>query len=326
MRMRKKLTNGKMAWILAVVLVLFMATGVAEEERTDAGGQWLYVLEEAGATIAGYVGEPTGDLVVPNEVDGYPVTGFGRFVANDHYEGEGIITSVTIPDTVLQIFPYPFTNFPKLECVEVSPGNPAYESVDGVLFDKRQGMLVVYPMRQAGETYAMPEGTRSIGRHAFALRGELAGITLPNSITNIGDYAFCGCYRLTSIIIPGSVTGIGDSAFSTCGSLTDAILMDGVTEIGASAFSTCRRLTHVTIPSSVTSIGYWAFEGCNSLTSLTIPANVTSIGEDAFANCGDLTLVVPEGSYAEQYAKENGIPYALSDIHIAEDSDTDQPR
>jgi len=49
--MRRKLLNGKMMGMLAVILALFMAVGVAEEERTDASGQWKYVLEDGGATI-----------------------------------------------------------------------------------------------------------------------------------------------------------------------------------------------------------------------------------------------------------------------------------
>ena len=53
--MRSKLLNGKMIGILAVLLVLFMAAGVAEEERTDAGGQWKYALEDGEAERTGYL-------------------------------------------------------------------------------------------------------------------------------------------------------------------------------------------------------------------------------------------------------------------------------
>jgi hypothetical protein len=187
--MRRKLIIVTAMGVLAVSLLLFMAVGVAEEEITDAGGQWKYVLGDGGATIVGWVGECDGDLLIPGELDGHPVTGIGRFTANDHYEGKGI-TGVTIPDTVVQIFPYPFNDFHDLARIEVLPGNPAYESVDGVLFDKRQGMLVVYPMRWAGETYAIPEDTISVGRHAFALRGELTGITFPNSFILTGFWIF----------------------------------------------------------------------------------------------------------------------------------------
>ena len=50
---RKLLLSGTIVGVLAVLLVLFMTVGVAEEERTDAGGQWKYVLEDGGATITG---------------------------------------------------------------------------------------------------------------------------------------------------------------------------------------------------------------------------------------------------------------------------------
>ena len=310
--MNRKLLKPATMGIAAVLLVLFMAVGVAEEERTDASGQWKYVLEDGGATVIGNVGEPKGDLIIPGALDGVPVTGIGSGYANDQYAGIIVITCVTIPDTVVKIFPFPFAKFEKLASIEVLPGNLAYESVDGVLFDKREGTLVTYPKQRAGETYAVPEGTRSIGEFAFIQSGELTGITFPSSLTSIGTFAFSSCVGLTSIVIPGSVAIIGKDAFDSCRSLTDAILMEGVTEIGASAFLACRSLARVDIPTSVTSIGYWAFCGCDSLTGLTIPASVTSIGEAAFADCGDLTLTVVEGSYAEQYARENDIPYVYA--------------
>ena len=51
--MRRKLLNVKMVAALVFLLALFMAVGLAEEERTDASGPWKYVLEDGGATITG---------------------------------------------------------------------------------------------------------------------------------------------------------------------------------------------------------------------------------------------------------------------------------
>ena len=62
--MHKKLLIGKMLGVLAVLLALSMAVGVAEEERTDASGQWKYVLEDGGAIITGHMEEPPEDLVL----------------------------------------------------------------------------------------------------------------------------------------------------------------------------------------------------------------------------------------------------------------------
>ena len=75
--MRRKFLIGKMIGMLAILLALFMAAGAAEEERADASGQWKYVLEGGGATITRYLGECNGDLLIPFELDGYPVTVIG---------------------------------------------------------------------------------------------------------------------------------------------------------------------------------------------------------------------------------------------------------
>ncbi|MED9970662.1 MAG: dockerin type I repeat-containing protein [Ruminococcus sp.] len=46
---------------------------------------------------------------------------------------------------------------------------------------------------------------------------------------------------------------------------------------------------------------------------LVIPESVTSIANNAFDNCPDLTLGVWYGSYAYNFAKDNGISYVLLD-------------
>ena len=89
----------------------------------------------------------------------------------------------------------------------------------------------------------------------------------------------------------------------------DVVIPEGVTSIGGGAFWCCSSLTGVTIPEGVTSIGNLACFGCSSLTSVTIPDSVTSIGKDAFYGCYALTIHAPAGSYAEQYAKKNNIPF-----------------
>lgn len=93
------------------------------------------------------------------------------------------------------------------------------------------------------------------------------------------------------------------------GSGGDVTIPDCVTSIGDGAFRGCKNLTSITIPDGVTSIGYSAFDGCENLTSITIPDSVTSIGNWAFDGCENLTIHAPAGSYAEQYAKENNIPF-----------------
>ena len=87
----------------------------------------------------------------------------------------------------------------------------------------------------------------------------------------------------------------------------------GVTCIGSEAFCGCSSLTGVMIPEGVTSIGRYAFNKCSSLTNVTIPSSVTEIGYMAFANCGNFTIHAPAGSFAEQCAKENNIPFVVEE-------------
>jgi hypothetical protein len=83
-----------------------------------------------------------------------------------------------------------------------------------------------------------------------------------------------------------------------------------VTSIGGWAFANSRGV-RVTIPETVVRIGEQAFSDSNALTGVIIPGTVTSIGENAFHECDLVVLSVQAGSYAEQYAKDNGIAYTI---------------
>lgn len=74
-----------------------------------------------------------------------------------------------------------------------------------------------------------------------------------------------------------------------------------------------KKITAVYVPYSVTEIGDYAFEGCKKLKSIALPDSVTKIGDWAFNECENLTIHAYEGSYAEQYAKENYIPFVAEE-------------
>ena len=156
---------------------------------------------------------------------------------------------------------------------------------------------------------SIPDSVTSIGMGAFQRCTSLTSITIPISVTTIGNCAFFGCTGLTSITIPDQVTSIIMLSFAQCTGLTSITIPDSVKRIGRYAFYDCTGLTSVTIPDSVTSIEDGAFRDCTGLISITIPESVTGISADAFDGCTDLTIWGIAGSYAEEFANENNIPF-----------------
>ena len=179
-----------------------------------------------------------------------------------------------IPTSVTQIVFNPFERCASLISIDVASGNPVFESVDGVLFDKSQKMLVSYPCGKKG-AYTIPEG-----------------------ILLIGDYAFFNCEGLTNVTIPRGVTKIGDGAFRSCHALTDMTIPDSVTEIGILAFQDCGALTGAEIPYSVTRIGDEAFSECS--VELMLKVAEDSEGED-FAKRYKMRYVTVKNRSLENY-------------------------
>lgn len=235
------------------------------------------------------------------------------------------LASVTIPNSVTNIVGDAFYNCPSLTAIMVDPLNSFYSSLDGVLFDKSQTLLIQYPGARA-ESYTTPSSVTTIANGAFAYSthltnliigdsvtnigdwafsyGSPVSVTIPNSVTSIGSYEFYDCTNLASVTIPNSVTSLGYEAFYKCPSLTSFTIGNNVTNLGAGAFHFCSSLTNVTIGENVTAIGDWAFGACLRLASVTIPTSVTNVGYGAFAQCHDLISVTIGSGVAnlEDYA------------------------
>ena len=113
------------------------------------------------------------------------------------------------------------------------------------------------------------------------------------------------------IIIPDNITGIERDSFEFADNLIGVIMHDSITNIGSYAFNGCKNLSTVILSKGITTLKVGTFSGCYSLANIMIPASVTYIERDAFENCGKFIVHTVEGSYAEKFARENGVEVTL---------------
>ena len=277
----------------ALLLASAFQTALGEQD-----GQWIYIVEDGGATITAWGGGEYETITIPSELGGYAVKKVGNGIGEWGYPcifyspavAATIVTSITIPDSVTSIGDSAFAFCSGLTTLTIgsgvtSIGNNAFQDCSGLT-----GALTI------------PNSVTSIGNSAFARCSGLTSITIPNSVTSIGGNAFFGCSGLTgTLTIPNSVTSIGPSAFYGCSGLTTLTIGSGVTSIQDIVFAFCSGLTSITIPSSVTSIGNYAFGRCSGLTSITIPNSVTSIGSGAFDSAAILQRVFLPARFGTTY-------------------------
>ena len=234
--------------LLALLLLLTAPFALAEEPEEPTvytSGDWKYILLDDGtAEITRYKGKAT-ELAIPAELDGYAVTSLGdsafpscksltsialpdglTSIGDRVFSRCDSLTSITLPDTVTSIGANPFFRCKSLTDIIVSPEHPTLATINGVLFYKPEKRLVCYPCAFTADSYAVPQGIRSIGDYAFSYCNSLTSITLPDSLTSIGDSAFSSCKSLTSITLPDGLTSIGAYAFYYCPSLTLTIPRD----------------------------------------------------------------------------------------------------
>ena len=146
----------------------------------------------------------------------------------------------------------------------------------------------------------------AIGENAFKYSSILRSVTIPSTVRTIGSGAFRECRHLGSVSIGSGVTSIGNAAFLGC-ALQSVSIPPNVREIGVYAFAYCDSLTEVAIAEGTESIGYAAFRDCPNLRTATLPASVNDIGGDSFDGASpEFTITAPEGTYAYEYAAEEG--------------------
>jgi hypothetical protein len=265
--------NTRFRLILAIAILASCTAVANSQQKFDFSGLSFTILDETqlpnklvDEDVVGTceLSRPatrySGDVVIPEiaTYDGknYIVTKIGDYAFSEYdlTDGNHLITSVTMPETIIEI------------------GNSAFKNC----------VLIT--------DLTLPKNLQDIGEYAFANTG-ITEIVVPDDVEILKQYTFYGCNNLKSIKLSESLEIIGNDVFSHCENLTNIEIPDEVKSIGQEAFYGCWRLQEITIPDSVTTIGAMAFELCHSLESISLGKSVEYIGDGAFLDCASLTNI-----------------------------------
>lgn len=213
------------------------------------------------------------EIVIPEEINGVPVTGIAN---NAPFGFCRNLTSITLPDTlryfswedlccttVVTVGSSDSEPVPSVSEVILSDTNPYYTVSDGILYSKDMKTLVGCPPAI-----------------------DMKSLRISEKAERIGDYAFVSCTGLETAVIPSNIKHINNGAFAGCVNLASAELPESITSISGDMFYFCESLSEVTFNGKIERIGYGAFSECRSLTDFVIPETVTYIGNNAFLNSG----------------------------------------
>ena len=175
------------------------------DEYTETSPECLAFLTfEPGIEIQGYDGYVGGNLEIPAEIDGLPVTAVGRraFVNMTGFD------SIHLPETVTRIGELAFAN--------------SYTRIylsDGVT-------LIPYQAVSDTNIVHIPSGVRAIGEHALSSNWELESLELPEGLERIESFAISNWVPLQSATLPRSLTYVDAAAFMDCPNLILRVYSD----------------------------------------------------------------------------------------------------
>ena len=279
-------------------------------------------------------------------------------ISNDMFFGCISLTSIDIPDNITRIGDYSFNMcsslksimIPKnvtsigicafrdsfnLKKILVEEGNQNYSSIDGVLFNSDQTVLVCYPC--GGESvYSIPETVTSIDDYAFVGCSNLTGITIPDSVTSIGQDSFKDCRKLViygysgskaqeyagennipfKILINRASVTIPDQSYTYTGDhlepeVTVILNETQLTEDTDYEVTYSNNIDVGVEPATVTVTGTGDYAGKKELT-FTIVQALQPI------TASDMTLPYPESGKIMVSGNQGQLSYTSSDLSVAE--------
>ncbi|MBQ7370878.1 MAG: leucine-rich repeat protein, partial [Blautia sp.] len=230
-----------------------------------------------------------------------------------------------------------------LKTLEISRENQKYRTKDGTVYDSDQKVLLFYPIAQAKKVLVVPEGVTEIEAGSFGVRSILSTsgnetleeIRLPSSLEMIWYFSFQSeggtfdnlralkriqvaegnqVYQsLDGLLYSGGMTKLQYIPRGIEGTI---VLPDTIKEIAANAIGNSGAYSEIVIREGVSriregNIFQWFNWNSEKKLKVHLPESLKRIDTVETGTPGQVELYVRAGSFAEQWAKENGYTYYI---------------
>lgn len=252
----------------------FFEYGYSWEKEVQSRGYYAYPANDKGVVITKFNEDDyysqfhTKKVVVPNKLNGLPVTGVGvNCFSRNHME------EIVLPNSVLTIGIQAFSTAQNLRSVDLGS---SLVRIEGAAFE----------FCSALERIELPSSLVRIDDCAFENTG-LRSIEFPEGLRKIGVVAFSGCAKLERVIIPASVRHIGGGAFAGAPATLDispqnpyyASVADMlITKDGKKLISYPGGVCYRDIPEGIEEIDDFAFDVFNDYPIPKFPKSVKDVG------------------------------------------------
>lgn len=145
-------------------------------------------------------------IIVPETISGKPVKILGREAFYQHTKTTSIqlpenlttiegssfyrcysLQQICIPKNVREINANPFFRCSSLSFISVDTQNDYYSSVDGILFNHDQTVLIAYPEGNDNESYTIPSSVVQLDLDSFGYHTALKTLTIPSSVVSFPE-------------------------------------------------------------------------------------------------------------------------------------------
>ena len=220
MNSKKKILSFLLSFVMIISIVPMTDISVfaADENITD---YLTYEINDGEVIITDCDESISGDVVIPDTIEGYPVTAIGELAFANCFKLEGI----KFPESLTEIGDSSFSTCISLEELSLPA---SLEAIGSNAFGDCYSI----------EKIVLPDTITYIGDYAFAFCINIESINIPSGLSVLNEGILSGCYTLKSISIPANVKSIKEGAIEACLSLEDIYIYNPIADINDRAIDT----------------------------------------------------------------------------------------